>query len=283
VAKPEPLIQQFHDARRTRRDTASPPGSDVSIALRSDHRSDAVAEAWAAGESLLSPFRPLPVQAIVANPHSERGPVYGPDAPAVEVAETVRLAESIARRGLWHPIGVKPIAGARWQVVYGDRRLAAHIHLRRPTVMSLVLDIPDVSEQLTCTIVENLTHRSLKPRQRSAELWRLAAARFGVTDGGEVTRAQVDDLAQVIGVAPRTVWRTLAILRTSEKPVDATPATTLDPRVRRAVRSTCAALAEQRASVSGLSPDARGVLGQEMSRLRGVADDILAALAAIGA
>ncbi len=275
MSKSDALIRSFHDARRSRNagldcDAGAVDAAMEGSATESD-REDR--PRWVEP----APFQPLPVQAIVPNPHSERGPVYGAGAPDAEVAETVRLAESIARRGLLHPIGVKAIAGSRWQVVYGDRRLAAHIHLRRPTVLALVLVIPDVSEHITFTIVENLTHRSLRPRQRSAELWRLAAERFGVTPGAEVTRAQANELAQIIGVTPRTVWRMLAILRAAE--TSTAPAVDPAVRVRRAVRSAHSVLAAAKGPFDSVAPTTRRSLVRGLRDLQQVTGRLLAEIA----
>lgn len=274
MSNTDALIRGFHDLRRSR---SSQPDAGAGATDAPATGPATVGEHRSGAQTVLpAQFQPLPVQAIVPNPHSERGPVYGADAPASEVAETVRLAESIARRGLLHPIGVKAIAGSRWQVVYGDRRLAAHIHLRRPTVLALLLDIPDVSEHLTYTIVENLTHRGLKPRQRSAELWRLAGERFGVRAGCEVTRVQADELAQIIGVTPRTVWRMLAMLRPSDASMPATtPPVDAGARVRRAVRSAHAVLAAAQGPFDTMAPKTRRSLVRGLTDLQQVTNRLL--------
>ncbi len=67
----------------------------------------------------------------------------------------IELASSIQRDGLHQPIGVRPAANGRFELLWGCRRLHAHRRLRYHTILARVRDVSD--EQVKAVaIVENI-------------------------------------------------------------------------------------------------------------------------------
>lgn len=71
------------------------------------------------------------------------------------------LAADIARRELLQPIGVCPAANGTFQLLWGSRRLAAHVRLARTHIIARICE-PHTTEQILATAaVENLLRRNL--------------------------------------------------------------------------------------------------------------------------
>lgn len=67
----------------------------------------------------------------------------------------IELASDIASKGLLQPIGVAPLEGGRWQLLWGSRRLAAHRRLRARTILARVYPTRGASIK-ALALVENL-------------------------------------------------------------------------------------------------------------------------------
>ena len=160
----------------------------------------------------LSPHQDLFVRHIRPNPRSRRGPVVGPDAPKAEVEKTQELAASIEQHGLLHPIGVMPIADG-FEVLYGDRRLAAHVLRGWTSIRCTVFSVSEPARARALTITENGQRHNPNPMARSLEHWDLCADLFGVPLGGELTEAQIEVVAAMVHITARSVRRILEIAR----------------------------------------------------------------------
>lgn len=70
------------------------------------------------------------------------------------------LSEDIAARGLMQPIGVSPLPSGEFQLLWGSRRLAAHIRLGRARILARVMDVP-AEEVKAFALAENLQRQQL--------------------------------------------------------------------------------------------------------------------------
>jgi ParB family transcriptional regulator, chromosome partitioning protein len=80
-----------------------------------------------------------------------------------EVAEDdslIELAGDIAARGLMQPVGVTSLAGGEFQLLWGSRRLAAHVRLGRKTILARVMEVPE-EEVKSYALAENLQRQQL--------------------------------------------------------------------------------------------------------------------------
>lgn len=115
----------------------------------------------AAGQSVAK----LPVAKIDPNPVQPRTRF---DTDALR-----KLADSIQRDGLLQPVLVR-LAGDRYTLVVGERRLRACELAGLPTIPALVRDIPD-SKLLEVTLVENIQREDLNPIEVALALQRMLA------------------------------------------------------------------------------------------------------------
>ena len=111
-------------------------------------------------------IHPVPINAIDIGAQMLR---HEPDSDDV-----IELAADIAARGLLQPIGVSR-DGARYQLRWGSRRLAAHVRLRRPVVMARIVAAGDVAEVVGDAARENLLRRDLTLREEIDAIRRIAA------------------------------------------------------------------------------------------------------------
>jgi ParB family chromosome partitioning protein len=70
------------------------------------------------------------------------------------------LAEDIASRGLMQPIGVSPVGTGRFQLLWGSRRLAAHVRLGRVKILARVMTVP-AGDVKAFALAENLQRQQL--------------------------------------------------------------------------------------------------------------------------
>lgn len=73
------------------------------------------------------------------------------------------LAASIEELGLLSPIKVRPVAGGRYQIIYGNRRYKASKMLGRKTIPCIVSDLTDEKDIYLEQIAENLTREGFSP------------------------------------------------------------------------------------------------------------------------
>jgi ParB family chromosome partitioning protein len=97
-------------------------------------------------------LREMPLQLIDPN---ERQPRRAFDDKALG-----RLAESIRSRGLLQPIVVRPLAGGRYELVAGERRLRAAKIAEFETIPAIVR-VADDGERLALALAENMAREDL--------------------------------------------------------------------------------------------------------------------------
>ena len=73
------------------------------------------------------------------------------------------LAASIEELGLLSPIKVRPVAGGRYQIIYGNRRYKASKMLGRKTIPCIISDLTDEKDIYLEQIAENLTREGFSP------------------------------------------------------------------------------------------------------------------------
>ena len=95
----------------------------------------------------------IPLNSLDRNPYQTRTVSFGSGA-------LDELAASIRAVGLLQPIVVRPIAGGRYQVIAGERRLEAVRILRLRTIPAIVRPVSD-EQAMEMTIVENLQRLGL--------------------------------------------------------------------------------------------------------------------------
>jgi ParB family transcriptional regulator, chromosome partitioning protein len=114
----------------------------------------------------------LPLNCLDRNPYQTRTVSFG-------LGALDELAASIRAVGLLQPIVVRPVAGGRYQVIAGERRLEAVRILRLPTIAAIVRPVSD-QQALEMTIVENLQRIGLTCMEEARGYDRLARE-FGLT------------------------------------------------------------------------------------------------------
>lgn len=72
----------------------------------------------------------------------------------------IELAADIARRGLLQPIGVSPMGDGSFQLLWGSRRLAAFVRLRRDRIPAQIVSEREDSVK-TYALVENIQRQNL--------------------------------------------------------------------------------------------------------------------------
>lgn len=116
----------------------------------------------------------LPLSAIDSNPFQPRAEIS---------AESLKsLVESIEHHGVVEPVLVRPIAGDRYQLVAGQRRLAAARQVGLATIPAVVQDLTD-EQVLVLSLVENLQREDLSPVDE-ARAFQLLTSQFGFTHDG---------------------------------------------------------------------------------------------------
>jgi len=88
-------------------------------------------------------------------------------------AKLTELAQSIAATGVVQPIIVRPLAGGRFQLINGERRLLASKEAGKPTIPAIVRQVSD-ELAMEMTIVENLQRADLNPMEQARAYQRLS-------------------------------------------------------------------------------------------------------------
>jgi ParB family chromosome partitioning protein len=99
-------------------------------------------------------LREIPLDLVEPNPSQPRRE-FDEDA-------LVALSESVRARGLLQPIVVRPLAGGRYELVAGERRVRAARLAGLETVAAIVR-ATDESERLELALIENMAREDLNP------------------------------------------------------------------------------------------------------------------------
>ena len=135
----------------------------------------------------------LPLAAIDSNPYQPRAEIS---------AESLKgLVDSIKEHGVVEPVVVRPVAGDRYQLVAGQRRLEAARQAGLTAIPAVVHDLTD-EQVLVLSLVENLQREDLNPVDE-ARAFQLLASQFGFTHDG---------IARSVGRGRRYVSNSLRLL-----------------------------------------------------------------------
>ncbi len=89
------------------------------------------------------------------------------------------LAESIKSQGVMQPVLVRPVAGGRWEIIAGERRVRAARLAGLDEVPVLVREVPDEAAAVM-SLIENMQREDLNPLEEAQGLQRLVTE-FGLT------------------------------------------------------------------------------------------------------
>ncbi len=106
----------------------------------------------------------IPLDQIDRNPYQTRT--------QFDEAALDELATSIGATGVVQPILVRPIAGGRYQLIAGERRLLASRKASKATIPAIVRPSSD-EQALEMTIIENLQRADLNPMEQARAFDRL--------------------------------------------------------------------------------------------------------------
>jgi ParB family chromosome partitioning protein len=140
----------------------------------------------------------LPVEAIDESPGT-RNSRRTYDEPRLN-----ELAASIAENGVLQPILVAPIAGNRYQVIAGNRRLKASVRAGLQRIPAIVKDNADDTTRSIWNLVENIQRVDLSAKERVDAIRHLAAVGLGIRE-----------ISRRTGLSPATISKWV---RLAEKP-----------------------------------------------------------------
>lgn len=117
----------------------------------------------------------------------------------------MELAASIKAQGLVQPIVVRAMANGKYQLIAGERRLAACHLLERETIPAIVRRVSD-EQAAEMTLIENLMREDLNPVEQAWAFEKLSS-HFGLTQ---------DQVAARTGKDRATIGHYLRILKLPE-------------------------------------------------------------------
>jgi ParB family transcriptional regulator, chromosome partitioning protein len=149
-------------------------------------------------------FAELPLEAISPNPRQPRT-VFDEEA-------MNELVESISEVGMLQPIVVRPMGGARFELVMGERRLRAAQQAELETIPAIVRETAD-HELLRDALLENLHRAQLNPLEEAAAYQQMLED-FGCTQEElasriKRSRPQISNTIRLLRLPP-TVQRRIA-------------------------------------------------------------------------
>ncbi len=116
------------------------------------------------------------------------------------------LTESVRVSGVLQPVTVRAVAGGRYQLITGERRLRASIAAEHKTIPAIVRVVADqVAAEMT--IIENLQRADLNPIEQ-ARAYQQLSTRFQLTQ---------EEVAKRMGVERSSVANHLRLLKLSAK------------------------------------------------------------------
>jgi ParB family chromosome partitioning protein len=140
-------------------------------------------------------LRSLAIELISANPNQPRK--------EFDEEALTALSESIASRGLLQPIVVRPLAGGRYELIAGERRLRAARQAGLEQIPALVR-VTEEGERLELAVMENVAREDLNPVEEARACATLVED-LGVTKeelGRRIgkSRAAVSNLVRLLGL-----------------------------------------------------------------------------------
>ncbi|HEY2817161.1 MAG TPA: ParB/RepB/Spo0J family partition protein [Casimicrobiaceae bacterium] len=129
--------------------------------------------------------------------------------PRTRMDETslAELADSIREQGVMQPILVRPVDGARFEIIAGERRWRAASQAGLSEIPALVRTVPD-NAALALALIENIQREDLNPLEEAQGLSRLIGE-FGLTHDAAAkavgrSRSAVSNLLRLIAL-PKSV------------------------------------------------------------------------------
>jgi len=124
---------------------------------------------------------------------------------AMDPERLSELAASIKAQGVIQPIVVRPIAGARFEIIAGERRWRAAQQAGLGEIPALVREVPDQAV-VAMALIENIQREELTPLEEAQALHRLIAE-FKYThqqtaDALGRSRAAVSNLLRLLDLPP---------------------------------------------------------------------------------
>lgn len=131
----------------------------------------------------------------------------------MDMASLAELADSIREQGVIQPILVRPVEGARFEIVAGERRWRAAQQAGLANVPALVRRIPDQAA-IAVALIENIQRENLNPIEEARGLTRLIDE-FGLTHEAAAkavgrSRSAVTNLLRLVALAPPVQEQLLA-------------------------------------------------------------------------
>jgi ParB family chromosome partitioning protein len=123
----------------------------------------------------------------------------------MDAASLDELAQSIRAQGVMQPILVRPVEGARYEIIAGERRWRAAQRAGLSEIPALVRSVPDQAA-LAMALVENIQREDLNPLEEAQGLTRLITE-FGLTHDAAAkavgrSRSAVTNLLRLTSLAP---------------------------------------------------------------------------------
>jgi ParB family chromosome partitioning protein len=123
----------------------------------------------------------------------------------MDAESLAELALSIREQGVMQPILVRPVEGARFEIVAGERRWRAAQQAGLREIPALVKNVPDQSA-LAVALIENIQRADLNPLEEARGLQRLIDE-FGLTHDTAAkavgrSRSAVTNLLRLNALAP---------------------------------------------------------------------------------
>lgn len=137
----------------------------------------------------------LPLDRIEPNPHQPRRTGFADE----DLAELINSIRSV---GILTPVHVRAVDADHWQLIAGERRLAAARQVGLTHIPALVSDVPD-REMLRLAVIENIQREDLNLIDEAHAYKTLI----------DETRATQADVADLVGKSRQHVGFVLALLR----------------------------------------------------------------------
>lgn len=150
------------------------------------------------GEQFAEDLTEAPLRSIVPNPRQPR--THFNEEALSELAESIRV------HGIMNPLVVRAVAGGKYELIAGERRLRA---AKLAGLESAPIRIVEVTEQvsLELALIENLQREDIGPLE-SARAYSMLSAQFHLSQ---------EEIANRVGKARTTIANSLRLLKLPEE------------------------------------------------------------------
>jgi len=135
-----------------------------------------------------------------------------------QIGNVTRLADSIKKHGLMHPIVVCPSDSQdyKWTLIAGERRLRACILNGYDEIECTLFGDLDSTDQKVCELEENIVRKNLSWQEECDALRQLddlMKMKYGKAQPGSTTGWRLDDTADAVGIPRSTVASDVKLAR----------------------------------------------------------------------